>query len=155
MAESRRRRAALATLCAALATLTSGACATTDASGELRKWDQERVTQIAVELAAAAKAVRQGFREQPVEAIGTQERSHYQFFEVLKALEKATQQLAFRLKGGGGFRETLPIAKKIRSLLREAETQGRSLMSSDQMERLYVPADRLLDEIAPYYFAEA
>ena len=122
-------------------------------AAELAPWDQERATQLAVELADVAKQIRQAFRKQPQEVTAVQERARGEYLETLRALEKATKQLASRLQAGQGRDETLPVARKIRSLLNDAETTARKFMETAQMRELYEPADRLLAELGPYYFA--
>ena len=72
--------------------------------------------------------------------------------DTLKILEKSCGQLAARLEGGAGRAETLNIAKKIRSLVRDARTEGRKFMTTQQTDARVAPANQAIDGLAPYYF---
>jgi hypothetical protein len=136
---------------AAAAVLAIGAAAPAGAE-PAKAWDQQRVTQLAGELAAAAKQMRKAKRNEPPQPASLRERARARYLETLKGLEKSTQQLEGRLKAGDGYEATLPIAEKIRSQLRDAEEDGKKLMTTAQMMELYLPLEKILDEIGPYYF---
>ena len=72
--------------------------------------------------------------------------------DTLKVLEQSCGQLAARLEGGDGHAETLNIAKKIRSLVRDARTEGRKFMTTQQTDERVDPANQAIDSLAPYYF---
>ena len=122
------------------------------AFADLEPWNQEEVTALAKALHVAVKEVRQSMRREPVENVVGPAKARQQMLETLKVLEKSCGQLAGRLEAGAGHEETLNIAKKIRSLVRDAETHGRKLMTTQQTDARVAPAEQALAGLAPYYF---
>ena len=124
------------------------------ASADLEPWNQEEVTELAKELHAAVKEVRQSMRRESTGDLSAQGKARMRMLEILKLLEKSCGQLAARLEGGASREDTLNIAKKIRSLVRDARTEGRKFMSTQQTDERVAPANAALDALGPYYFAE-
>jgi hypothetical protein len=122
------------------------------AFADLEPWNQEEVTALAKALHVAVKDVRQSLRREPAEGLAGPARARQRMLEILKVLEKSCGQLAARLEGGDGREETLNIAKKIRSLVRDAETEGRKFMTTQQTDERVAPAEQALDGLTPYYF---
>lgn len=122
---------------------------------EARKaWDQETVTGLAAQLAEATKALEKTLRREPHLAQATQggDRNAMGLWEAMNRLKKSTAQLRTRTAAGAGYEETLPIAKKIRTLVRDAEERGSRLMKTETMDAKIAPVQDLLDRLAPYYF---
>ena len=67
-------------------------------------------------------------------------------------IARSSRQLAERLAAGGGYEETLNVAKKIRSLVRDAEVQGAKIMTTVWMEKELRPVESLLARLGRYYF---
>lgn len=122
------------------------------AFADLKPWNQEEVTALAQALHAAVKEVRQSMRRESTGDLTAQARARQQMLEILKVLEKSCGQLVARLEGGAGHEETLNIARKIRSLVRDAETEGRKFMTTQQTDERVAPAEQALAGLAPYYF---
>ena len=122
------------------------------AFAELKVWNQEEVTELAKALHVAVKEVRQSMRRESTGDLSGQARARQQMLGTLKVLEQSCSQLASRLEGGAGRAETLNIAKKIRSLVRDARTEGRKFMTTQQTDARVEPADQALASLAPYYF---
>ena len=122
------------------------------AFADLEPWNQEEVTALAKALHVAVKEVRQSMRRESTGDIAAQGRARQRMLQTLKVLEQSCGQLAARLEGGAGQEETLNIAKKIRSLVRDARTEGRKFMTTQQTDERVAPADAALDGLAPYYF---
>ena len=122
------------------------------AFADLKAWNQEEVTAHAKALHVAVKEVRKSMRRESTGSLAAQGRARQQMLEILKVLEQSCGQLLARLEGGAGRAETLNIAKKIRSLVRDARTEGRKFMSTQQTDERVAPADQAIDGLAPYYF---
>ena len=74
----------------------------TAALGELAKWDQARVTQIAEELAAAMKDLRQEIQAAPAITDPTRQRARYEALEDVRIMTNSSTHLASELKAGKG-----------------------------------------------------
>lgn len=125
-------------------------------AGALEAWDQEKVTALANELATAVREAKNATRKdvylRDTVRMGDPVIVSYQ--ESIDGIDKSARQLARRLGEGEGREQTLNIAKKIRSLVRDAETAGAKIMKTAWTEEKLQPAEDLLDQLAPYYFDE-
>ena len=74
--------------------------------------------------------------------------------QIIRALQQSTRQLHNRIRGGGGFEETRNIARKIGTLLNDADVASRGIMTSAWVAERVRPAMVLINEIAPYYGSE-
>lgn len=120
----------------------------------LKAWDQETVTMLAAQLAEATGQLRETIRREPhiQDAIDRGDRNAQSFWATITGLDKSARQLAARTSKGGGYERTLPIAKKIRTQVRDADTTGARLMSTKFMEQRIVPVQQLLARLDPYFF---
>ncbi len=115
------------------------------------KWDQQRVTAYAVELETAAEALRQAMLEEPAIISLAQQRAYYEAREDVRLIRNSAGHLAKRLKEGKGRDETYPIFRRIDSLRRDAEENGRKAeFSDDTMEQVFAVGSALI-KIGPYY----
>ena len=123
------------------------------AAGERKPWDQARMTELSIDLAKAMSAVRTAFRKEPSfrDPSNPNRRSNQNMEQTLRALETSARQLRNRIQGGGGFDETRGIARKIGSLLNDADVEGRRIMTSVWLDERIKPAQQLINQIAPYY----
>lgn len=149
-------RARLTRILAALgvaALATPGALLPQEEPEERKAWDQARVLELSDRLAGQLGEIRQTFRRESAYANPAmlQQRASGQFADILKALEQSTKQLRERVEKGEGYEETLPVARKIGSLLRDADVQGSKLFTSSFMTEKVRPAMQTLNELAPYY----
>jgi len=122
------------------------------AFADLKPWNQEEVTELAKALHVAVKEVRQSMRRESTDSLAAQGRARQQMLDTLRVLEMSCGQLAKKLEGGAGYEETLNIAKKIRSLVRDAETEGRKFMTTQQTDERIAPAEQAIDGLTLYYF---
>lgn len=123
------------------------------ATGERKPWDQARMTELSIDLAKAMSAVRTAFRQEPGfrDPSSPNRRATQNMEKTLRALETSTRQLRNRLQAGDGFDQTQGIARKIGSLLNDADVEGRKIMTSVWLDEKIKPAQQLINEIAPYY----
>lgn len=123
------------------------------ASDARKPWDQARMTELSIDLAKAMSEVRQAFRREPSfrDPNNPNRRASQNMEQTLRLLETSTRQLRNRIRSGDGFDETLGIARKIGSLLNDADVEGRKIMTSVWLDQRIKPAQQLINEIAPYY----
>ncbi|MBW2286988.1 MAG: hypothetical protein JRG80_12920 [Deltaproteobacteria bacterium] len=123
------------------------------AVADLQAWDQEAVSALASDLAEAIKAVRGAALKEPTlrDRSNTTGRSTQQYLDTLKQLEQATRRLATRLGDGEDREKTLNLARRIGTLLRDAQESGRRLMltqsSFDEIDR----AVAVIRQLSPFY----
>ena len=151
MSRTRCRGALTALGCVALiASAAMGRVAT----AEVAKWDQERVTKIATELAEALKDVRVAVEKDPGQTDMIQQRAKYQVRESVRLLVNTSRQLARQLGKGEGMIETEPIYKRMQMLRADAaEAAQRTPISEDVLAKVAVARDALT-QLAPYYEAD-
>ena len=121
------------------------------AAADLLPWDQEHVTALGQELADSVSAVRQTTLRNPSMRDVTSQRRGNQYLETLRSLERSTRQLAGRLAKGEDREQTMGLARRIGSLLRDAQNVGRKMMATqgewNEIDRVIA----VLDQISPYY----
>ncbi len=123
------------------------------ANAELASWEQERVAKYAAELTAATADLRKA-----LDAVGiqnfAQQNAVYQVKDTVKMLDTAAGGLAEALAKGKGHDETLPRYKRVESLRRDAEEEGRSADIPDSVfEKVFSVGGALL-KLRPYYVEE-
>jgi hypothetical protein len=117
------------------------------------KWDQARVTALAVELSEVAVELQSSFRREPPQAIGTgQARARASFQDSLRVLRTETRALASELEAGAGFEETLPIARRARTTIRDLREEGRRMSWKEPVVGHAQRAEALIAQLAPFYF---
>jgi hypothetical protein len=135
----------IVTAAAAAFLLTAGA-----ASAELAQWDQERVAKYAAELAVATNDLKQA-----LEAVGiqnfAQQNAMYQVKDTVKVLDSTAGGLAEALKNGKGRDETMPRYRRLKSLQRDAQEEGRSADIPESVFAKVFAAGSALIKLAPYY----
>jgi hypothetical protein len=123
------------------------------AVADLQAWDQEEVSALAADLAESIKAVRGAALNEPTlrGRNNTTGRASQQYLDSLKQLENATRKLATRLGDGEDREQTLNVARRIGTLLRDAQESGRRLMltqsSFDEIDR----AVAVIHRLSPFY----
>ncbi|HEX5067097.1 MAG TPA: hypothetical protein VFY49_13340 [Myxococcota bacterium] len=117
------------------------------------KWDQTKVTALAVELSEVAVELRSSFRREPRAAVGTgQARARAMFQDSLRVLGTETRALAAELEAGGGLDETWPIARRLRVVVRDLREEGRRISFKDPVASQARRADELVTQLAPFFF---
>jgi len=115
-------------------------------------WDQQKVTQIASELAEAVSGVRDEFRKQPPPTIASlHSNAHYRLQDELRLLESETRELMRQLKSGEGLDATQPIYDRIGSLARDARENGRKQLVAEPVQKRIDRAEELWAQLTPYY----
>lgn len=151
-------QAALATGLALALAPTTGLAASHEETGASEessesevRWDQERVTDIAQQLAEAMGELKDSLQDQPQSHDPTRQRALYAAREDVRLLASSTRHLAHRLEAGAGRLETYPIYKRIGMLRRSAEENGRKALIENPILGRITRAGELLIRIAPYY----
>jgi hypothetical protein len=119
---------------------------------ETKAWDQKAVTAIATKLASALRDLRVTVRKSPQATKGSpQRRSQFTARETLRMLVITSQRLAGQLQAGDDQDATLPTFRRLQSLRRDAEQDGRRAdIAAPTLERI-ASAQALVDQLAPYY----
>ena len=119
---------------------------------ELAKWDQERVTALAAELAEACGALYDTFVKEPQSTIGSgQARDYYRLRQVVRRLRSEARHLSSSLGNGEGYDQTLPIYESLMVTVRDArELAQRTFTSAFVLDKATAARD-VLQRIAPYY----
>ena len=120
---------------------------------EVKAWDQAEVSRLAHELTRQVTKVRNAFRSNPTAGnlANMNQRASKEFSDSLRQIERSSRQLAARVDDGEGREQTQPIARKIGTLLRDANEEARHVMSDAWTDEQVIPAQRLIDELAPYF----
>jgi hypothetical protein len=118
-------------------------------------WDQAKVTELAHQLSAAMTDIRQAALQDPqlrgARPGNVAQRAASQYLEQLRGLETSTRQLARRLDEGAGFDGTLNVARKIGTLLRDAQTSSRRLSITEPQLTKIEAAVAIIEQISPFY----
>ena len=117
-------------------------------------WNQQTVTALAKELADATKALKSTIRKEPNlrDAYRQGDPVVLRYADAINGIDRSARQLANKLASGEGYEETLNVAKKLDSLVREAEVQGARIMTTVWMEEKLRPVENLLARLGRYYF---
>lgn len=115
------------------------------------RWDQERVTDIARQLAEAMGELKDAMQGQPQSLDPARQRAMYAAREDVRLLASSTRHLHHRLDDGAGQLETYPIYRRIGMLRRSAEENGRKALIENALMGRITRAGELLIRIAPYY----
>ena len=135
----------IVTAAAAAFLLTAGA-----ASAELAKWDQERVAKYGEELAVATNDLKQALDDVGIQNFA-QQNAMYQVKDTVKILHNTATGLAEALKSGKGRDETMPRYRRLKSLQRDAQEEGRSADIPESVFEKVFAAGSALIKLAPYY----
>ena len=115
-------------------------------------WDQQKVTQIASQLAEAVSGVYDEFRMQPAITIASmQANARYKLQDELRLLESETRELARQLKSGEGLDATQPIYDRIGGVAREAREYARKQLVVEPVQKRVDRAEELWAQLTPYY----
>ena len=122
------------------------------ADDEATAWDQEEVTHLVSQLSEAITSLRTASMNDPSLRDGSpNQRSAAEYLQAMRQLERSCRQLHRKLEAGEGHDETIQQARKIGSLLREAQTVGRRLPTNRNQWAAIDPIVDLVERISPYY----
>ena len=133
------------------------ALAPTASHAELAKWDQERVTGIAEKLADAANEVyRSIVRKRTGSQLGSGQASSYmRLKDKARLARNETRHLARRLQDGNARDDTLPVYRRLMTLVRDIREDARRMfLEAPTLDKIATAGD-LLRQIAPYYDEKA
>jgi hypothetical protein len=120
------------------------------ANAELATWNQERVAKYAAELKEATAALRQA-----IDGVGiqnaAQQNALYQVENTVEMLDTAANGLDHALRKGEGREQTLPRYRRLKSLQRDAELEGRSADIPESVFQKVFSVGSALIKLAPYY----
>lgn len=123
------------------------------ASAELARWEQERVARYAAELKLATADLKKAIDGVGIQNLA-QANAMYQVKDTVEMLDTAANGLDHALKKGQGRDETMPRYKRVESLRRDAEEEGRSADIPEAVfEKVFAVGAALL-KLRPYYVAE-
>lgn len=115
------------------------------------KWDQARVTDIALKLRDAAKDLYVEALKSPDKPVGSSRRAQYSAREDLRQISNMARRLASQLKAGKGRDETQGIYDRLQLKRRDAEEEGRKIDIGQSVLDKIGPLNDLLRQLAPYY----
>jgi hypothetical protein len=125
------------------------------ARAELAKWDQQRVTAIAVELAeAVSKASLEVDKQKGSRVDVGKERAYYEFREDMRLAKNTSRHLSRELEGGQGREETYPTFRRLKTLRNDAAENARRADMPDSTVASITAAGELLLRLRPYYEEE-
>jgi hypothetical protein len=145
------QRGILAAVCAAAFVSVIGVAG---ARAELATWDQARVTKYAEELVTATDELSRALESVGIQNV-TQANARYQVRDTVQMLNTASTGLAEALKNGKGRDETMPRYKRVETLRRDAEEEGRRAdIPENVFEKVFSVGGALI-KLRPYYVDES
>jgi hypothetical protein len=125
-------------------------------SGELAKWDQGRVTALAVELTTTCDALYASFLKEPESGVQSgQMKNYYRLRQVVRRVRDEARQLSSSLGQGEGYEQTLPIYENLMVIVRDAREISERIFTSSLVQEKAEAAGDVLERIAPYYDPKA
>ncbi len=124
------------------------------AIAESGTWDQARVSLLANQLAEHVKALRTATRKEPQvisASNASKQRATAVYLDTLKKLDRASAKLARQLSAGETREQTVGTARRIDSLLRDAEEHGRKLFATDWTKKHMEPIASVVTELSTFY----
>jgi hypothetical protein len=118
------------------------------------RWDQKRVTEYAVELAEAVKALAEEVRKQPIQTPYAKRLAQRDLAEDMRLIENSTVYLAEKLKGGAGRDETEATFRRTELLRRNAAEHARRSDLPDNLMKALVHAGEIHNRMKPYYYGK-
>ena len=138
---------------AALALVTLGLSSHAAEPAELKPWDQKEVTLLAEQLSEAVTSLRAASINDPMLSSrgAAMDRRAKGVLDGLRALERSCRQLVRKLEAGENREQTLGVARKTGSLIRDVQVASRGFMTSESQWAAIDPAVDAINRISPYY----
>ena len=124
------------------------------AHAQLATWDQDRVTKYAEDLVTACAGLEDSLNQIGIQNIANAN-ALYQVQDTVRLLYTASRGLSGALKNGKGRDETLPRFKRIDTLRRDAEIEGRRADIPEQVFEKVFEVGSALILLRPYYVPAA
>ncbi len=120
---------------------------------KLAKWNQERVTAIATDLAKAVEQLRKAVRDSPVgKTVGSgQENAMLRMNDRLRLLRTETRYLASELQNGVGREGTLSVYERVGNLARDVREEARKMFLPEPIMDAIAGAGATWSRLTPYY----
>jgi len=120
-------------------------------------WNQDKVTELAVELADVVSQLQLSFRREPPPNMSQmQSRARFRFRDSLRVLRTETRALAAELEAGAGMEETWPIVRRGRVVVRDLRMEARRFGLIEPALGHARRAEELIAQLVPFYLgAEA
>jgi hypothetical protein len=150
----RQARAAAVAVFVTLAFAAASPARAQQPAGQPVRWDQERVTKMSRDLAAAVHEARETVRRSPLQHNIAQRTTYYELLETLRLAENTAEHLKTELEAGKGAEETRPIFDRVNSLRFEAEEIGRRALVEDPVIDALVKAGSIHNQMKPYYYGK-
>jgi hypothetical protein len=117
-------------------------------------WDQDRVTELANELADVTVELQAAFRREDGSKARFQRRARHRFGDALRVARTETRALASSLESGAGRDETWPIVRRLGVTVRDLQEDGRRMAWREPTVSHARRAQELLTQLAPFYAGE-
>ena len=124
--------------------------ATTPASGEV-VWDQERVTELVVELAAALKSIATDPALESMQSSKIAQRERLVAFIAVRQAQHTAANLARRLQKGLTREQTGPVFGQIQRRRQDIGWYASNSCVPESIRTKAEAVEKLLTQIAPYY----
>jgi hypothetical protein len=132
------------------------ACLVSPARAELAAWDQAKVTALAGQLAEAASSLYTTFYKQGPPQLGSGQASDYrELKQQVRRIQSEAKELAGAVGKGEGREDTLDIYKNLMVIVRDARENAQRVFSTKDVQDQASKVRELLNQISPYYDADA
>jgi hypothetical protein len=118
------------------------------------RWDQQRVTKMAKDLAVAVHEAREAVRHSPMSQNIGQRTTYYELLETMRLVENTSKHLQKELEAGKGAEETLAIFERVSSLRYDAEEIGRRALIEAPVIDALTKAGAIHNQMKPYYYGK-
>jgi hypothetical protein len=126
------------------------------ALAELAPWDQAKVRGLAQQLEEATKSLYDTFYKQPTPgAASGQAQDYRRLKQEVRRVRLEASELASALGKGEGREDTLPIYETLMVKVRDARELAARVFTTQDVQQRAAEARELLNQIAPYYDADA
>jgi len=130
----------------------SVALSATPCRAQATAWNQDKVTELAVQLADVVVELQVAMRREGNPSMAqAQSRARHSFRDSLRVLRSETRALAAELEAGGGLEETWPIVRRARVVIRDLREEGRRMGWAEPAVGHARRAEELIAQLAPFY----
>lgn|SRR5262245_27184521 len=121
------------------------------AYAEVAEWDQKRVSAYAEELTVATRELKRALDDVAIQNFA-QQNAMFKVKETVKNLDTAADSFAGAVKDGKGRDDTLARFKRVETLRRDAEVEGRSADIPESVFEKVFDVGSALMKLRPYFF---
>ena len=153
MSSRPRIRSLAVTLLLSLCTAGLAGLAPARATAQLADWDQEKATEIAQEFSDAVNEIyRSVSRRRTGETVGSGQASAFmRIKDRLRLARNESRHLATALGDGKSREETMPVYKRLMSIVRDVREDARKMFLEEPTLNKIGAARELLLQLSPYY----